>query len=109
MNWYSILMLMMFSPIGWIINGLLLSVFIFSTLKYNMAANVYRRVLLTVDARDPRPADTIAIMMRQLKTQPFIQKKEFWFIVMSLSAIALIITIGFPMFCTFTSFTTYCP
>lgn len=109
MNWYSILLLMIFSPIGWIINGLLLTVFIFSTLKYNMAANVYRRVLLTVDARDPRPADTIAIMMRQLKTQPFIQKKEFWFVVMSLSGIALILTMGFPFLCTFTSITTVCP
>jgi hypothetical protein len=109
MNWYAIMLFMLFSPIGWIICGVLLAIFIFANLKFNMAVNVSRRILQPIDPDDPHPADTMAFMRKHLEDSGINRNKRFWFTILATSGIALIVVLGFPMLCTFTSFTTYCP
>lgn len=107
MNWYAIMLFMMFSPIAWVINGLLLVVFIYANLKFNMAVNLYKRVMFELDPDDPDPAATMAFMHKEVAA--FKGSKEFWFCVLTASGLGLILTIGFPLLCTFTSLTTICP
>jgi hypothetical protein len=107
-NYYAIMLFLLFSPWGWLLIGTLASIFIFANLKFNITTNVIRR-MTTVDPDDPQPDNFVAYMREEVKRLPRSEKPWFWFCILAATGVGLIIIVGFPLFFTYSGYSINCP
>lgn len=100
MNFYAILLFILFSPWAWLIMGVLVLVFIYANVRFSVTNAVNRRLLTNI-RENPRTPQQQADMALYLKSMSYKHKPEFWFVVLLVTGTALIVMIGLPMLCTY--------
>lgn len=106
MNWYSFLVSVIASPMGWLFVIANLAAFCYAGYK----STTLQRRASSYGVFSYVPEDDIELMfISQCNRRSYWILQCGWIAIMLATATCLVLTIGVPMLCVFTPLTVYCP